>query len=41
MADLDGRMPTAVEEIVRWPPIMTFRRTAARDTELGVAHHRR
>ncbi|MFM8599165.1 MAG: cytochrome P450 [Mycobacterium sp.] len=36
MADIDGRMPLAVEEIVRWAtPIMTFRRTAAHDTELG------
>jgi cytochrome P450 len=36
MEDLDGRMPMAVEEIVRWAtPIMTFRRTAAHDTELG------
>ena len=36
MEDLDGRMPSAVEEIVRWAtPIMTFRRTAAHDTELG------
>lgn len=35
-ADLDGRMPMAVEEIIRWAtPIMTFRRTAAHDTELG------
>lgn len=34
--DLAGRMPGAVEEIVRWAtPIMTFRRTAARDCELG------
>ena len=34
--DLDGRMAGAVEEIVRWAtPIMTFRRTAARDCELG------
>jgi cytochrome P450 len=34
--DLDARMPTAVEEIVRWAsPIMTFRRTAARDCELS------
>jgi cytochrome P450 len=34
--DLDGRMASAVEEIVRWAsPIMTFRRTAARDTELN------
>ncbi|HUO40755.1 MAG TPA: cytochrome P450 [Mycobacterium sp.] len=34
--DLQDRMPSAVEEIVRWAtPIMTFRRTAARDCELG------
>lgn len=34
--DLDGRLPSAVEEIVRWAsPIMTFRRTAARDCQLG------
>ena len=34
-ADLDWRMASAVEEIVRWAtPIMTFRRTAARETEL-------
>ncbi|MCW2779339.1 MAG: cytochrome [Frankiales bacterium] len=33
--DLDARMTTAVEEMVRWAtPIMTFRRTAARDCEL-------
>ncbi|MCB1265800.1 MAG: cytochrome P450 [Mycobacterium sp.] len=39
MEDLDGRLPMAVEEIIRWAtPIMTFRRTAARDTELG-GHH--
>ena len=36
MEDLEGRLPTAVEEIIRWAtPIMTFRRTAAHDTELG------
>jgi cytochrome P450 len=35
MEDLEGRMQTAVEEIVRWAtPIMTFRRTASRDCEL-------
>lgn len=35
MEDLVGRMPTAVEEFVRWAtPIMTFRRTASRDCEL-------
>ena len=34
--DLPGRLPTAVEEVVRWAtPIMTFRRTAARDCALG------
>lgn len=34
--DLDARLAPAVEEIVRWAtPIMTFRRTAARDCELG------
>lgn len=34
--DLDGRMVAAVEEVVRWAsPIMTFRRTASRDCELG------
>ncbi len=39
MEDLDGRMPMAVEEIIRWAtPIMTFRRTAAHDTELGGQH---
>jgi cytochrome P450 len=33
--DLEGRVNTAVEELVRWAtPIMTFRRTAARDCEL-------
>ncbi len=38
-ADLDSRLPMAVEEIVRWAtPIMTFRRTASRDTELGGQH---
>jgi len=36
LEDLDKRMPLAVEEIIRWAtPIMTFRRTAAHDTELG------
>jgi cytochrome P450 len=35
MADIEERMPTAAEEIVRWAtPIMTFRRTASRDCEL-------
>ena len=39
MEDLDGRMPMAIEEIIRWAtPIMTFRRTAAHDTDLG-GHH--
>lgn len=36
LEDLGGRLPGAVEEIVRWAtPIMTFRRTAARDCELS------
>jgi len=35
VADLESRTRTATEEIVRWAtPIMTFRRTAARDCEL-------
>lgn len=34
--DLDARLPTAVEEFVRWAsPVSTFRRTATRDTEVG------
>ena len=43
LEDLDGRMETAVEEFVRWAtPVMTFRRTATRDTELhGQAHRAR
>jgi cytochrome P450 len=33
--DLPGRLPKAVEELVRWAsPVMTFRRTAATDVEL-------
>lgn len=39
LEDLDARLPLAIEEIIRWAtPIMTFRRTAAHDTELG-GHH--
>ena len=35
MEDLEGRMPAAVEELVRWAtPVMDFRRTATRDVEL-------
>jgi cytochrome P450 len=34
--DLDGVLPTAVEEFVRWAtPVLTFRRTATRDTEIS------
>ncbi|MBA3741517.1 cytochrome P450 [Sporichthya sp.] len=34
LEDLPGRVPGAVEEILRWAsPIMTFRRTASRDVE--------
>ncbi|WP_066898302.1 cytochrome P450 [Mycolicibacterium houstonense] len=36
MADFDDRIGGAVEEFVRWAtPVMTFRRTAAVDVELG------
>jgi cytochrome P450 len=36
LADYDNRISTAVEEFVRWAtPVMTFRRTAATDFELG------
>jgi len=36
LADYEGRIGTAVEEFVRWAtPVMTFRRTAATDFELG------
>jgi cytochrome P450 len=35
-ADFEGVAPGAVEEIVRWAtPVIHFRRTATRDTELG------
>ena len=35
-ADYDGRIDTAVEEFVRYAsPVMTFRRTAVKETELG------
>ena len=33
--DLDARMPTAVEEFVRWAsPVLSFRRTTTREVEL-------
>ncbi len=36
LGDFDNRIGTAVEEFVRWAsPVMTFRRTAATDVELG------
>lgn len=36
VADFDGRIDRAVEEFVRWAtPVMTFRRTAVADFELG------
>ncbi|MFN3001975.1 cytochrome P450 [Mycolicibacterium wolinskyi] len=36
MADFDDRIGCAVEELVRWAtPVMTFRRTAATDVEIG------
>lgn len=35
-ADLDGLLPTAVEEILRWcSPVVYMRRTALRDTTVG------
>jgi cytochrome P450 len=35
-ADLDGLMPGAVEEFVRWAtPVLTFRRNATRETEVA------
>ncbi|CAJ61705.1 MULTISPECIES: cytochrome P450 [Frankia] len=35
-ADLDGRMPAAVEEMLRWvTPVVYNRRTALRDVEIG------
>lgn len=35
MADLDGRLPTAVEEFVRWAsPVLTFRRTTTREVQI-------
>ena len=35
LEDVPGRIETAVEEFVRWAtPVLTFRRTASRDTEL-------
>lgn len=36
LEDLEGRLPGAVEELVRWAtPVMTFRRTATRDATIG------
>jgi cytochrome P450 len=36
LQDFDDRIGTAVEEFIRWAtPVMTFRRTAATDVELG------
>ncbi|WP_046732621.1 cytochrome P450 [Streptomyces humi] len=36
LRDGQVRTDTAVDELLRWhPPVLTFRRTAARDTELG------
>jgi cytochrome P450 len=35
LEDLDGRIPTAVEEFVRWAsPVLSFRRTTTREVEL-------
>lgn len=36
LADFDGRIEAAVDEVLRWvTPVMTFRRTATQDTVLG------
>ena len=36
LEDVEARIDTAVEEFVRWAtPVMTFRRTATRDTEIS------
>jgi cytochrome P450 len=36
LEDFDNRIGIAIEEFIRWAtPVMTFRRTAARDVELG------
>jgi len=36
LADYEGVMPTAVDEIVRWAtPVINFRRTATKDTVVG------
>jgi len=38
LADLEGLLPTAIEEIVRWTsPVLTMRRTATRDAFLAGA----
>jgi cytochrome P450 len=35
LADLDARLPGAVEEFVRWAtPVLTFRRTTTREVQL-------
>ncbi|MBW0116459.1 cytochrome P450 [Pseudonocardia abyssalis] len=39
MEDFDGRIDGAVDEFVRWAsPVLTFRRTARRDTEIRGQH---
>jgi cytochrome P450 len=36
LADLDGRLPTATDEFVRWAsPVLTFKRTVVSDTTLA------
>ncbi|WNG84814.1 cytochrome P450 [Mycobacterium sp. ITM-2016-00316] len=36
LEDFDGRIDAAIDEVLRWvTPVMTFRRTATRDTVLG------
>src|SRR5690606_13353468 len=36
MEDYEGRIGTAIEEMIRWAsPVMTFRRTCIKETEIG------
>ncbi|MCW3472703.1 cytochrome P450 [Rhodococcus pyridinivorans] len=42
VADLDGLLPVAIEEILRWAsPVLTMRRTATRDVVIADAHIRK
>jgi cytochrome P450 len=42
LSDVDRYLPTAIEEVLRFaPPVLTFRRTAVEDTEIGGARVRK